>query len=129
MTAELREGFRVVRVRPRLRLLLGMSGCVYLTLGAFLVIEPIYVREVLQGSPTMLALLQATFGVGLLVMTLVVTRLGERVAACGSPRSRPCGLGSGCRAVRRYDDPRGGVPGHPALGMRHLVLCRARAGR
>ena len=33
--------------------------------GAFLVIEPIYVREVLHGSPTMLALLQTTFGVGL----------------------------------------------------------------
>ena len=47
-----------------------MSGCVYLSWGAFLVIEPIYVREVLHGSPTMLALLQATFGVGLLLMTL-----------------------------------------------------------
>ena len=57
-----------------------MSGCVYLIWGAFLVIEPIYVREVLHGSPTMLALLQTTFGVGLLLTTLVVTRLGERVA-------------------------------------------------
>jgi predicted MFS family arabinose efflux permease len=80
VTAELREGFRVVRVRPRLRLLLGLSGCLYLSWGAFLVIEPIYVREVLHGSPTMLALLQATFGVGLLLMTVLVTRLGERVA-------------------------------------------------
>jgi DHA3 family macrolide efflux protein-like MFS transporter len=80
VSAELREGFRVVRVRPRLRLLLGMSGCLYLSWGAFLVIEPIYVREVLHGSPTMLALLQATFGVGLLLMTVLVTRLGERVA-------------------------------------------------
>ena len=76
----MQEGFRVVRRRPRLRLLLGMSGCVYVIWGAFLVIEPIYVRDVLHGSPTMLALLQATFGVGLLVTTLVVTRLGERIA-------------------------------------------------
>ena len=77
---DIREGFRVVRRRPRLRLLLGMSGCVYIIWGAFLVIEPVYVRDVLHGSPTMLALLQATFGVGLLGTTLVVTRFGERIA-------------------------------------------------
>jgi predicted MFS family arabinose efflux permease len=80
VASEIREGFRVVQRRPRLRLLLGMSGCVYMIWGAFLVIEPVYVREVLHGSPTMLALLQATFGVGLLLTTLAVTRLGERVA-------------------------------------------------
>ncbi len=79
VTAEVKEGFRAVRQRPRLRLLLGMSGCVYLSWGAFLVIEPVYVREVLHGSPAMLALLQTTFGVGLLLTTVVVTRLGERV--------------------------------------------------
>ncbi|MGZ4754595.1 MAG: MFS transporter [Acidimicrobiia bacterium] len=80
VTADLKEGFQVVRVRPRLRLLLGMSGCVYMIWGAFLVIEPVYVREVLHGSATVLALLQTTFGVGLLATTLVVTRLGERIA-------------------------------------------------
>lgn len=80
ITAEVREGFQVVRHRPRLRLLMGMSGCVYMSWGAFLVIEPIYVREVLHGSPTTLALLQTTFGVGLLVTTLLVTRFGERIA-------------------------------------------------
>jgi predicted MFS family arabinose efflux permease len=77
---EIREGFQVVWRRPRLRLLMGMSGSVYVIWGAFLVIEPVYVRDVLHGSPTTLALLQATFGVGLLATTLVVTRLGERVA-------------------------------------------------
>jgi predicted MFS family arabinose efflux permease len=79
VAAEVKEGFRVVRHRPRLRLLLGMSGCVYMSWGAFLVIEPVYVREVLHGTPEMLALLQTTFGVGLLLTTLVVSRLGERV--------------------------------------------------
>ncbi len=77
---EIREGFQVVWRRPRLRLLMGMSGSVYVIWGAFLVIEPVYVRDVLHGSATTLALLQATFGVGLLATTLVVTRLGERVA-------------------------------------------------
>ncbi len=80
IASEVRDGLRVVANRPRLRVLLGMSGTVYLSWGAFLVIEPIYVREVLHGSPTMLALLQTTFGVGLLLTTLVVTRLGDRVA-------------------------------------------------
>lgn len=77
---EIKEGLRVVRVQPRLRVLLGMSGCVYLIWGAFLVIEPIYVREVLHGSASVLALLQTTFGVGLLATTMVVTRLGDRIA-------------------------------------------------
>jgi MFS transporter, DHA3 family, macrolide efflux protein len=78
--AEVREGFQIVRRRPRLALLLGMSGTVYAIWGAFLVIEPVYVRDVLHGSPTMLALLQMTFGIGLLLTTFVVTRMGERVA-------------------------------------------------
>lgn len=77
---QLREGLRVVRVRPRLRILLGMSATVYLIWGAFLVIEPVYVREVLHGSPALFAVLQSTFGVGLLATGLVVSRLGERVA-------------------------------------------------
>jgi predicted MFS family arabinose efflux permease len=77
---ELRDGLRIVARQPQLRMLLGMSGTVYLSWGAFLVIEPVYVREVLHGSPTMLALLQTTFGVGILLTTLVVARLGERVA-------------------------------------------------
>ena len=82
---QVREGFRVVRRRPRLRLLLGMCSTVYLIWGAFLVIEPVYVREVLHGSPTMFALLQATFGFGLLATGLLVSRLGERVARVQVP--------------------------------------------
>jgi hypothetical protein len=64
---------RDLRPRPR------KSGSTELV-ASFLVIEPGYVRDVLHGSPTMLALLQATFGVGLLAMMIVASRFGERVA-------------------------------------------------
>ena len=69
-----------------------LAGSVYLIWGAFVVVEPIYVREVLHGSPTLFAMLQSTFGVGLVVTGIVVARLGDRlvrwsvvcVAAIGS---------------------------------------------
>src|SRR4051812_42805970 len=92
VVAEVREGLRVVRGGPELRRLFVLAGSVYLTWGAFVVVEPIYVREVLHGSPTLFALLQSTFGIGLVLTGVVVARLGERlvrwsvvcVAAVGS---------------------------------------------
>ena len=80
---------------------------VYLIWGAFLVIEPIYVREVLHGSPTMLALLQTTFGVGLLLTTLLVTRLGERVARIRVAAIADGRLRGRGRALRRDRRARG----------------------
>jgi MFS family permease len=76
---EAREAWRVVRSRPALRHLFVLAGSVYLIWGAFIVVEPIYVREVLHGSPTLFAMLQSTFGVGLVLTGLVVARLGERL--------------------------------------------------
>jgi MFS family permease len=77
--AEVREALVVVRERPALRRLFTLAGSVYLVWGAFIVVEPIYVREVLHGSPTLFAMLQSTFGVGLVVTGMVVARLGERL--------------------------------------------------
>jgi predicted MFS family arabinose efflux permease len=79
LRAEVREGLRVVRARPELLRLFVLASSVYLIWGAFVVVEPIYVREVLHGSPTLFALLQSTFGVGLVAAGLVVARLGERL--------------------------------------------------
>ena len=45
---------------------------------AVVVVEPLYVREVLHGSSTLFALLQTAFGIALLLAGVVVTRLGER---------------------------------------------------
>ncbi|MBK5287416.1 MAG: MFS transporter [Acidimicrobiia bacterium] len=77
---EMREGFAVVAARPSLRRGLALATSVYLIWGAFIVIEPIYVRSVLHGTPTMFAYLQATFGIALVGSGLFVTGLGDRAA-------------------------------------------------
>jgi predicted MFS family arabinose efflux permease len=78
VAGEFREGIRVVATRPALRLLMLLAASCYLIWGAFIVVEPLYVREVLHGTPTTFALLQTTFGVALLATGIVVTRLGDR---------------------------------------------------
>ena len=45
------DGLRVVRARPSLRRLFVLSGSVYLIWGAFIVVEPIYVRAPEITSP------------------------------------------------------------------------------
>jgi MFS family permease len=79
VVADVREALHVVRARPALRHLFLLAASVYLIWGAFVVVEPIYVREVLHGSPTLFAMLQSTFGVGLVLAGVVVARLGERL--------------------------------------------------
>ena len=78
VTDDVREGFRVVAERAPVRRLLLLGLSVYLIWGAFIVVEPIYVREVLHGTPSTFALLQTSFGVGLLAAGAVITRLGDR---------------------------------------------------
>jgi predicted MFS family arabinose efflux permease len=53
---------------------------VFLTWGAFFVIEPLYVRDVLHRSPSVLGLLQSCFGVGLVGTSLLLPKFGDRVA-------------------------------------------------
>ncbi len=78
---ELGAGFAVVRDRPFVQQVLTVSTSVYLVWGAYAVIEPIYVRDVLHRPPTTFALLQACFGVMLLLNTLLVSRVGDRCAS------------------------------------------------
>ena len=79
--AELAEGVRVARASPVVRFTLALSGAVFLTWSTFMVIEPLYVRDVLHRSPTVFALLQTAFGVGLVGTGLLLPRIGERVAS------------------------------------------------
>lgn len=79
VVAEVREALRVVAARPDLRRLLALAATVYVTWGAFIVVEPIYVREVLHEGPTTFAALQTTFGIGLFVTGLLVARAGDRM--------------------------------------------------
>lgn len=78
---ELGAGVAVVRDRPFVRQVLTVSMSVYLVWGAYAVIEPIYVRDVLHRPPATFALLQACFGVMLLANSLIVSRVGDRSAS------------------------------------------------
>ncbi|HVJ95307.1 MAG TPA: MFS transporter, partial [Acidimicrobiia bacterium] len=99
---DLREGLQIVRERIDVRYILGLAGSVYLVWGAYAVIEPIYVRDVLHRPASTFALLQAAFGVMLLLNALLVARLGERVvhmrtlraAAIGSAVAAPIYVGT-----------------------------------
>ena len=84
LRAELAEGVAIAsRVRGvRFTLLLAIP--VYLSWGAFAVVEPVYVRDVLERSPTFFAMLQVAFGVGLVVTGLLLPRFGERVVSPAS---------------------------------------------
>jgi len=48
------------------------------------VVEPIYVRDVLHASPTVFALLQVAFGVGLVSAGLALARIGDRAGSTGA---------------------------------------------
>jgi MFS family permease len=80
MRDEVRAGLRAIHERPFVRQVLTLSSSVYLVWGAYIVIEPIYVRDVLHRPASTFALLQAGFGVMLLGNSLLVARAGDRVA-------------------------------------------------
>lgn len=76
---ELGEGIRISAQTPLLRFTMLLSLAVFLTWGTFMVIEPLYVRDVLHRSPTVFASLQMIFGIGLVGAGLFLPRLGERI--------------------------------------------------
>jgi hypothetical protein len=78
---ELRAGLRIISERQTVRQLLLVSSSVYLVWGAYAVIEPLYVRDVLHRSASTFALFQAAFGVLLLANALIVARVGNRAAS------------------------------------------------
>lgn len=75
--AGLRLAWNVVTVRRTL--LLGLA--VFCSWGASMVMEPLYVRDVLHRSSATFGWLQTIFGVGLIGMTALLPRLGERVVS------------------------------------------------
>ena len=81
---ELREGLRVVRARPAAVALFLLGFAMWMSFGTFGVLEPLYVRDVLDAPVTTLALLQVAFGVGLVGTGLalpLVRRSLERPAS------------------------------------------------
>lgn len=80
---ELRRGLGVARRSAAVRWTLSLCLVVYLTWGTFVVIEPLYARDVLGASATTFALFQAVFGAALVLTGLLLPRLGDRVASPG----------------------------------------------
>ncbi|HEX5615826.1 MAG TPA: MFS transporter [Acidimicrobiia bacterium] len=97
VVAEVREGIEIVRARPDVLRLFLLGGSVYLVWGAYAVVEPLYVRDVLGRSETTFALLQSVFGIALVTNGLLVPRIGERVARLGTVRL--AALASGLAAI------------------------------
>jgi predicted MFS family arabinose efflux permease len=104
---DLRAGWRLARAIADVRRTLLLALAVFASWGAFFVLEPLYVRDVLHRSPAILGLLQTVFGVGLVVMTMLLTRIGDRVA---SVRALAFAVGASGLAATLY------------VGTRHLAV-------
>lgn len=78
--SEMLQGARIAARSSILRLVLAMNGILYLIYGAGIVIEPLYVRDVLGRSPEVFAALQSTFGAALVLVGAVVIRYADRLA-------------------------------------------------
>lgn len=77
---DIREGFALVTRQPILRFTMVLSSVVFVTWSTFVVVEPIYVRDVLDKPAPFFAVLQTAFGIGLVVTGLLLPRFGDRVA-------------------------------------------------
>jgi MFS family permease len=77
---DLREGLALVVRRPVLRFTMVLSSIVFVTWSTFIVVEPIYVRDVLDRPASFFAVLQTAFGIGLVTTGLLLPKLGDRVA-------------------------------------------------
>jgi predicted MFS family arabinose efflux permease len=99
MMEELRKGLSITRRVPSVRFILTLSIPVRLTYGSFIVVEPIYVPDILHRSPTTFSLLQATFGIALVGAEVLLTRLPKRF---GTTRSVAFAVISGGAAAATY---------------------------
>jgi predicted MFS family arabinose efflux permease len=78
---DLLAGLRLARRITDVRHTLGLAAVVFCSWGAFVVLEPLCVRDVLHRSPATLGLLQTVFGLGLIGTTAIIPRVGDRVAS------------------------------------------------
>lgn len=74
-------GLRLSWHTPTVRRTLGLGMAVFLSWGASMVMEPLYVRDVLHRSSAMFGFLQTFFGIGLILATVALPKLGERVVS------------------------------------------------
>ncbi len=74
------DGWRRVRSTPLLRRVVACTALVHLLYGAALLVEPLYVRDVLGRSEETFAGLQTLFGLSLVGGGILVARAGDRLA-------------------------------------------------
>ena len=74
------EGWRLIRQSDLLRRMVTCTFIVHMIYGAALLSEPLYVRDVLERSPTVFAALQTVFGIFMVSGGLIAANLGDRLA-------------------------------------------------
>lgn len=74
------DGLALIARTPALRRIVATVALVNVLYGAAILAEPLYVRDTLERSPTVFALLQTIFGVCLVAGGVLVARLGDRLA-------------------------------------------------
>jgi MFS family permease len=77
---QLKGGLGLVRRTDGLRWTLVVATVAYSLWALFGVLEPLYVRDVLEASDSVFALLQTVFGIGLVGAGLALAVIGDRVA-------------------------------------------------
>ena len=78
---EVQAGLQLAWSTPVVRRTLSLAAAAFASWGAFFVLEPLYVRDVLHRSSALLGLFQTAFGIGLLGTTAVLPRIGDRLAS------------------------------------------------
>ena len=78
---DLLAGVRLAYQLPMVRKTMLLGLAVFCSWGASMVMEPLYVRDVLHRSSATFGLLQTIFGVGLICTTALMPRLGDRVVS------------------------------------------------
>jgi MFS family permease len=81
---EVREGLRMALASRGTRILFGLGFALWLSFGTFIVLEPLFVRDVLNQPVTTFALLQTAFGVGLVGTGMTLPRLRRRLESTES---------------------------------------------
>lgn len=76
---EMREGFRFAWRSPALRLYLGIFAALWLSFGAFGVLEPLFYRDVLGTGPEALGWVNTIFGAGVVGGSVLLGRLPSRL--------------------------------------------------
>ena len=77
------DGWKLIARTGLLRRTVACTFAVHLLYGTALLAEPLYVRDVLERSPSTFAALQTAFGVCLVAGGILAARLGDRLASFG----------------------------------------------